>query len=299
MRNDVFVNTMILVANTYVNFKLTDAGLISWFSSFEKYTDQQFVEAVNQYIENEEWAPQSPKSIIKYIEKQTKGELNAEQAYILVVKAIQRYGFSKLNEAKEYLMSRDRIIWDAINSRVDGWRGACYTDAEKYERSFKKTYAALKEAHKDKEYRSTLPNSDIDLSKRITTQTKKIQKDYSNYKKFDVFNPSGTQCYKSPTKRINQPTDQEVERVMRMYMQYFPEYEEFKTQDIHAIRETLKAGYTFDEFERVAKYKSSNRKTKGLIDLKHLKGTAPTHLYGIDSTGYWINCWLTQEMLLG
>lgn len=300
IQKEVFTKLIDLLKGAYTQFELSEHGFKVWYSKLKKYEQAQLVEAVDKYIEQEEWEPRSPRSITKYIDKQTKTELSDIEAHLLVVDAIRKYGRDKFKEAKAHLDSKDTDIWLAVkNTRSTGWQGACSEREHTYEKAFKQVYMAIKKRKAENEYIKTVPGNTLKQSIKpqlettqapVPTNTDKereLEKAYSKLHSENVFNLETYSRKLVP--RIDTPLQEELQAIVTLFLKHYPKCS-ITENDYEVIRNRLKEGYIFQEFENVARFKAKNREL--------IQGEAknqPSMLYDKEWFGVYLNQWFMDQ----
>ncbi len=94
MTVETFIKLMKAFNNLYINFKLNEEQTKAWYGAFANYSEVEFKEMLNVYMNTSEFPPLSPMSIKnKYgeqVKKQLTGkEMTADEAWNLVRGSIQ------------------------------------------------------------------------------------------------------------------------------------------------------------------------------------------------------------------
>lgn len=300
IQKEIFINIINTLKGAYTQFNLTENGMKVWYSKIGKYTEKEITVAVDTYIEYEEWEPRSPRSITKYIDKQTKAELSNLEAYLLVVDAIKKYGRDKFKEAKAHLDSKDKDIWLAVkNTRSNGWQSACSEREQTYEKAYRQVYVAIKKRKAENEYISTVPGNTLNqpkpvqletTSKPVKIKTDKEREIEATYERLHSENVLGLETYnRKPVPRVDTPTQEEVQNVVDMFIRCFPKCI-ITEKDYEVIQDRLKEGYMFDEFKHVANFKA---KGKEVVNT-NTKNT-PSALYDKEWFAVYLNQWFMAK----
>jgi len=151
--NKIFAKSIERLGLYYPKFELTKEQIEAWYMFFEKYTDNEFFKMIALFIENNEFPPQSPRSLLKYYEQAltqnfTAKFMTADEAWEVVKIGLRQFSLHhehyQGDKFYDYLKQYPQIVTEAVNQHksnlVNLQIGDTFTG-----NSFKKTYKALLE----------------------------------------------------------------------------------------------------------------------------------------------------------
>jgi hypothetical protein len=149
----VFAKSIQQLGNYYPKFELTKEQMETWYKFFAKYTDNEFFQMIKLFIENNEFPPQSPRSLLKYYEEALKENfikkyMTADEAWEVVKTGLRQFSLHhehyQGNKLFEWLTQYPLIISDTVRQHLTELANLTVGDTF-VGNAFKKTYNSLLE----------------------------------------------------------------------------------------------------------------------------------------------------------
>lgn len=149
----VFAKSIQQLGNYYPKFELTKEQMETWYKFFAKYTDNEFFQMIKLFIENNEFPPQSPRSLIKYYEQALRQNfeakfMSADEAWEVVKKGLRMYSLHhehyQGDKLFEWLRQYPMTITETVRQHKSALATLIVGDTFT-ENAFKKTYNSLLE----------------------------------------------------------------------------------------------------------------------------------------------------------
>lgn len=100
----IFIQCLNFIKNCYVNWQLelgNEQVIETWYDFFQNIDTNDFIKLVKDYCKEKEFAPQSPASLLNFLESQfIKQELDVFEAWEKITSLIREIGFQRQEDKK-------------------------------------------------------------------------------------------------------------------------------------------------------------------------------------------------------
>lgn len=151
LKPETFAKSIQKLGEYYPKFELSENQMKTWYGYFQKYSYNEFMQMVKLYIEKNEFAPQSPRSLVKYYEEALRENfekkfMSADEAWEEVRNGLRQYSLhhehSEQDKFFKYLQQFPMLVTDAARQHLSELATLEVSDTF-VGNAFKKTYNSL------------------------------------------------------------------------------------------------------------------------------------------------------------